>query len=95
LQSYFRSKTTQRADDSKASVLKQIAEFKSQTRPIVDYLESLGKVKRVDAMKELTVVSEYCKQEVKKLLGLVSPPTVVFMMGGPGAGKGWKLTVVF
>jgi len=83
-----------RANDSKENVEKQIVEFKTKTRPIVDYLESTGKVRRVDALKPVEEVYENCRLTVMKLAGMYTPPTVVFMMGGPGAGKGTQCTSI-
>jgi adenylate kinase len=49
---------TRRADDKAETVGARLAAYHSQTAPLLPYYEAQGKLKRVDGMAEMSVVTE-------------------------------------
>ncbi|CAK9114394.1 unnamed protein product [Durusdinium trenchii] len=75
-----RGKTSGRADDNSEAIRKRLATFKEESVPVVEYLKSQSLLRQVQCEK---AVEEVWK-DVRALFG----PSVVFVLGGPGAGKG-------
>mmetsp|Transcript_31617 Transcript_31617/g.57502 ORF Transcript_31617/g.57502 Transcript_31617/m.57502 type:complete len:1768 (+) Transcript_31617:51-5354(+) len=75
-----RGKTSGRADDNLESIRKRFVTFHKESMPVVEKFASEGKVRRIDA--------ETSKEEVWKSVQSLFGPSVVFVLGGPGAGKG-------
>eukprot|EP00429_Kryptoperidinium_foliaceum_P067148 CAMPEP_0176053898 /NCGR_PEP_ID=MMETSP0120_2-20121206/26813_1 /TAXON_ID=160619 /ORGANISM="Kryptoperidinium foliaceum, Strain CCMP 1326" /LENGTH=1339 /DNA_ID=CAMNT_0017387359 /DNA_START=54 /DNA_END=4073 /DNA_ORIENTATION=- len=75
-----RGKTSGRADDNLESIRKRFELFRSESIPVLDLFKSKGLLRRVDAGQPTEKV--WC--DVRRLFA----PTVVFVLGGPGAGKG-------
>lgn len=53
-----RSKTSGRNDDNIESLKKRFATFKNETMPIIDFYETLGKTKRINALRSVDLVFE-------------------------------------
>ncbi|XP_046330687.2 uncharacterized protein LOC124114162 [Haliotis rufescens] len=88
-----RAKTSGRVDDNEETIKKRLKTFHDVTTPVVDYYQSQGKVKKVAAEVGPDVVFK----EVEKIFDAFTAPTsgpalkdanVVFIVGGPGSGKG-------
>ncbi|CAE8582466.1 unnamed protein product, partial [Polarella glacialis] len=75
-----RGKTSGRADDNIESIKKRFVTFHKESTPVVEKFAKEGKVKRIDAEQSRDVVWS----KVQAHFG----PSVVFVLGGPGAGKG-------
>ncbi|CAE7617867.1 CMPK, partial [Symbiodinium pilosum] len=75
-----RGKTSGRADDNAEAIRKRLRTFKEESMPVVEHLKSKGLLRQVQCEK---AVEEVWK-DVRALFG----PSVVFVLGGPGAGKG-------
>lgn len=75
-----RGKTSGRADDNLASVKKRFQTFKQESMPVVEHFESKGLLRKVSAEKS----EEEVWVDVRAIFG----PSVVFVLGGPGSGKG-------
>ena len=75
-----RGKTSGRSDDNMEAIKKRFVTFQMESMPVVERLEVEGKLRRINAERDL----EEVWRDVKALFG----PSVVFMLGGPGAGKG-------
>ncbi|CAK0788396.1 unnamed protein product [Prorocentrum cordatum] len=75
-----RGQTSGRSDDNIEVIRKRFMTFHSESMPIVEKLQAEGMLRKVDAEKS---PDEVWKQ-VQPLFG----PSVVFVLGGPGSGKG-------
>merc|ERR1740121_1107058 len=75
-----RGKTSGRADDNAESIRKRFQTFKNESMPVAEKLEAQGLLRRVDA--------ERSAEEVWSSVRASFGPAVVFVLGGPGAGKG-------
>jgi len=75
-----RGKTSGRADDNIESIRKRFLTFHKESMPVVEHFQKQGRVRRIDAEQHADAVW----RDVQVLFG----PSVVFVLGGPGAGKG-------
>ena len=74
-----------RKDDNLETLKKRFKVFKESTIPIVDAFEQQQKCIKVESMGSIqSIYSKMRKYFVRALL----EPKVVFVLGGPGAGKG-------
>jgi len=74
-----------RKDDNLETLKKRFGVFKEQTMPIVEHFKSQNKCRTVQAIGSIADI--YAKIRVHFIAELVKP-SVVFVLGGPGAGKG-------
>ncbi len=79
-----RGKTSGRSDDNEAAIVKRFVTFKEQSMPVINHYAKLGRVRKIDAMRSVDAVFD----DVKKVFA----PEVVFVLGGPGSGKGTQCT---
>jgi len=76
-----RGETSGRTDDNEASIIKRFKTFQEESVPIIKSFEQAGKLKTINA--------GLSKEEVfEKVRMLFVKPDVVFVVGGPGSGKG-------
>eukprot|EP00929_Paragymnodinium_shiwhaense_P113635 TRINITY_DN81924_c0_g1_i1.p1 TRINITY_DN81924_c0_g1~~TRINITY_DN81924_c0_g1_i1.p1 ORF type:complete len:1781 (+),score=505.68 TRINITY_DN81924_c0_g1_i1:112-5454(+) len=75
-----RGKTSGRSDDNIESIKKRFRVFQGDSKPVIDKFAAEGALRRIDAKQSPDAVW----QDVQRLFG----PSVVFVLGGPGAGKG-------
>ncbi|KAL5483844.1 hypothetical protein EMCRGX_G020260 [Ephydatia muelleri] len=88
-----RGKTSGRVDDNEETIRKRLQTFQKSTLPVIQHYEAKGKVKKinsdqgVDAVYSdvLKALSQFKKVDLKKRL---QNTPVVFVLGGPGSGKG-------
>ncbi|CAE7221606.1 cmpk, partial [Symbiodinium sp. KB8] len=81
-----RGKTSGRADDNIESIRKRFLTFHQESRPVVERFQADGRVVRIDAEQHRDDVW----RDVQALFG----PSVVFVLGGPGSGKGTQCTKI-
>ncbi|KAJ4760207.1 UMP-CMP kinase [Rhynchospora pubera] len=85
-----------RFDDNIETIRKRFKVFVESSLPVVEYYDSLGKVKKIDAAKSITEVfedvkvifSSFAPKEACRSLLCDKKVTVIFVLGGPGSGKG-------
>jgi adenylate kinase family enzyme len=78
-----------RADDNVETIKKRLATFERETKPILDLFEKRKILIRIDGMKSVDEISEDVSTQFKKRrLDYPGMPNVVFVIGGPGCGKG-------
>jgi adenylate kinase len=75
-----RGKTSGRADDNASSIVKRFHTFVEQSMPVINHYAKLGKVRQIDATPSATTVFNAVRD--------VFAPTVVYVLGLPGSGKG-------
>ena len=78
-----RGKTSGRSDDNEESIKKRLVTYTESTKPIIDWFAERGKCRAVDSNRAMDVVfSEVASH-------FMAPKfEVVFVLGGPGSGKG-------
>jgi adenylate kinase len=78
-----RGKTSGRSDDNEESIKKRLVTYTESTKPIIDWFAERGKCRTVDSNRDLDVV-------FSEVATHFAPPKfeVVFVLGGPGSGKG-------
>ena len=78
-----------KSDDNTEAFKERYAAFKKQTAPLNDYFQKQGKLVEIKAERSIEVVTRQVLLEVQeKIFGQrIVPPRVVFVVGGPGAGK--------
>lgn len=74
-----RAETSGRSDDKEEILLKRLRNYNEQSKPVVDLYEQFGKVRRIDASKDINEVYE----ETKKAM----LPSISFMLGPKASGK--------
>lgn len=80
-----RAKTSGRPDDNAESIKKRFKTFVDSTLPVLQYYENMGLLRSVSAVPEPDIVFN----EVKKVFDAEhTKPEIVFVLGGPGSGKG-------
>jgi adenylate kinase family enzyme len=81
-----RGKTSGRSDDNAETIKKRFDTFTNQTQPILAQYETKGQVVKVNSERDVEEVHADVKRAI--LDKVVSKPKVVFVLGGPGSGKG-------
>lgn len=81
-----RGKTSGRADDNIESIKKRFKTFLDQSLPVINWYEKEGRLVKISSEPPIDEVY----QEVQKYFEPAEPtePKVVFVLGGPGSGKG-------
>ena len=96
-----RAETSGRADDNIETIKKRFDTFTNQSMPVVDKYEAQGKVVKVSAVPPPEEVYTHVEAMFKELAGcaaddsaslldgpLLTDKEIVFVLGGPGSGKG-------
>jgi len=87
-----RAETSGRVDDNEETIKKRLVTFHDVTKPVVDKYETEGKLKKISAeegpdevfVEVEKVFDELMAEDVNPL----ADAKVVFVVGGPGSGKG-------
>ena len=89
-----RGQTSGRADDNPDSIRKRFRTYLDSTMPVIQHFAQQGKVRQVSAVDSVDAVYK----QVQVIFSALPPPSatssaaakpkVVFVLGGPGAGKG-------
>ncbi|XP_041368215.1 adenylate kinase isoenzyme 5-like isoform X2 [Gigantopelta aegis] len=90
-----RAKTSGRVDDNEETIKKRLKTFHDITTPVIDYYEQQNKVRKIKAEGTVDdIFEEVDKIFVKNFPGVTADKTslknlkVLFVIGGPGSGKG-------
>ncbi len=95
-----RGKTSGRADDNEETIGLRLKTFHNETKPVISHYDKQGKLKVINCEKEASVVFDGIKKILDKEEGFEFEPsrkldlsplkeaTVLFVIGGPGSGKG-------
>lgn len=92
-----RGENSGRVDDNEESIKKRIKVFHSQSLPAIDHFKQIGKLRRIDATGDVEEVYEQTRKHFVTIMKndgvMITPlppllPTIVFVLGGPGSGKG-------
>ncbi|KAI9347980.1 adenylate kinase-domain-containing protein [Zopfochytrium polystomum] len=89
-----RGKTSGRADDNIETIKKRFHTFETESLPVVDYFESLGNLVKIDSTQSVNEVYLQVEKRLAEVGGIpsISRPfegdKIVFVLGGPGSGKG-------
>ena len=62
-----RGKTSGRSDDNEESIAKRLTVFNEQTRPVIDYYASLGKLMRIDANRDIQAITADAEKHLDDL----------------------------
>jgi len=76
-----------REDDQIDVIKKRFTTYMSETMPIVDLYKEKNQVIHINGMRSIEEVWEDTKKHIEEVQAR-KPPKVLFVLGGPGAGKG-------
>jgi len=84
-----RGKTSGRSDDNIESIRKRFYTYQNDTKPIIDHFTETGRCWRIvsDTTRD-QVFLETRKVLIETLKFKALPPKALFVLGGPGSGKG-------
>ncbi|KAI8922607.1 adenylate kinase-domain-containing protein [Entophlyctis helioformis] len=82
-----RGKTSGRADDNLETIRKRFITFNDQSLPVVDYYKKKGKCIEISSERPIDVVYNDARHVFIPPKPL-HHPNIVFVLGGPGSGKG-------
>ena len=82
-----RGKTSGRADDNIDTIKKRFQTFQEQSLPVIDHLKKKGKCIEISCTTSVDAVYEQARNHFIPPLKL-SLKNLVFILGGPGSGKG-------
>jgi len=80
-----RGQTSGRSDDNAKSIKKRFKTFVEQSIPVISYYEKKSLVKRISAVPPPPKVAE---RVAKHFTSFTEVPDIIFVLGGPGSGKG-------
>ncbi|KNE64646.1 hypothetical protein AMAG_10003 [Allomyces macrogynus ATCC 38327] len=86
-----RGETSGRADDNLESIKKRFRTFQETSMPVVEYYKALGKVAEISSDATVAEVLHKTQDALAQYLPQLKPlrfKNVVFVLGGPGCGKG-------
>ncbi|KAK6195177.1 hypothetical protein SNE40_000655 [Patella caerulea] len=93
----YRAKTSGRADDNEETIKKRLKTFHDSTQPVIDHFEKAGKVKTIKAEGSVDEIFAQVQNVFKDLNieeSKLSDAKVVFVVGGPGSGKGTQCSKI-
>ena len=82
-----RGKSSGRVDDNEATIVKRFKVFQMQSMPVVNYFSRRGRVKMI-AATDSADNHVRSRDEIYEQVRQCFAPEVVFVLGGPGSGKG-------
>jgi len=86
-----RAETSGRADDNLDTIKKRLVTFHEVTTPVISHYSALGKVKEISAEADKDVVFTEVDKIMTQTIATekaLKQAKVVFVIGGPGSGKG-------
>merc|ERR1711937_654502 len=91
-----RAETSGRADDNIETIKKRLNTYNEATAPVLAAFKSTGRAMEIDAGRDIDLVFADSCAAIEKTLGIapkhvdvdLSNTKVVFVLGGPGTGKG-------
>ncbi|EGR29037.1 hypothetical protein IMG5_164490 [Ichthyophthirius multifiliis] len=83
-----RAQGSGRSDDNIESLKKRFKTYQESTKPIVDMYKKLNKIIIANAEGSPDQVYSQIKPVFEREFGSIKKPQIVFVLGGPGCGKG-------
>mmetsp|Transcript_8209 Transcript_8209/g.23570 ORF Transcript_8209/g.23570 Transcript_8209/m.23570 type:complete len:1068 (-) Transcript_8209:65-3268(-) len=83
-----RGETSDRADDNAETIKKRFKTFIEQSVPVVDEYKARGLAHKISAVPPPKEVYQKVKEVLLNITGPLGDAAIIFMFGGPGAGKG-------
>ncbi|XP_012945392.1 adenylate kinase 8 [Aplysia californica] len=86
-----RAETSGRADDNAETIKKRLVTFHDVTTPVISHYTKLGKVKKVNAESDKDSVFLEVDKIISEAIATskaLKEAKIVFVIGGPGSGKG-------
>ncbi|KAL3872035.1 hypothetical protein ACJMK2_040004 [Sinanodonta woodiana] len=85
-----RAQTSGRVDDNEETIKKRLETFHKITTPVIDHYQKQGKVRTVNAEGDVNDVFKQVEKIFDPLMSSadLSNAKVLFVVGGPGSGKG-------
>merc|ERR1719174_1207599 len=90
-----RGKTSGRSDDNTEAIKKRFVTFRSESLPIIEMYRASGSLVDVNAERSIDAVWEHVQVAFREGPAAAAAhgaaaakPSVVFVLGGPGSGKG-------
>jgi adenylate kinase len=80
-----------RDDDNIETIKKRFKTYVNETQPIGDLFKGKGMLMSIDGMKPIEDVWESTRKLIQKLM---AKPKVLFVLGGPGVGKGTQCSKI-
>jgi len=85
-----RAKTSGRSDDNLESLKKRFDTYQNETKPVIELFESKNLIKKINAerpVEEVYADTHAALETIKDCL-TTPKPSAIFVLGGPGSGKG-------
>ena len=90
-----RGKTSGRSDDNAESIILRLKTFEQETLPIVKKFDDMKNCIRINAINTREEVYEELKKKLTDVNVFPPPPAdMLFVLGGPGAGKGTQCAIL-
>eukprot|EP00877_Chromochloris_zofingiensis_P005325 jgi/Chrzof1/14794/Cz09g16130.t1 len=83
-----RGETSGRSDDNAETIKKRFHTFIDQSMPVIEHYEHQGKAHRISAVPPPEEVFKTVQQVLEGKQELPADAKVIFVLGGPGSGKG-------
>jgi len=89
-----RAKTSGRSDDNPEAIKKRFQTYQDETKPVVEHFEKKNLIRKINAEREVSEVfadTQRVLDSIKDALKISleeSKPKAIFVLGGPGSGKG-------
>ncbi|XP_064616730.1 adenylate kinase isoenzyme 1-like [Liolophura sinensis] len=92
-----RGKNSGRVDDNEETIKKRLETFHNITQPVIDHFQDQNKVRKISAIGDVDEVFKQVEKvldEVTKEDVTLKDAQVVFVLGGPGSGKGTQCSKI-
>ena len=77
-----------RSDDNEETIMKRLDTFKNQSEPVIaSWVAQKKAIMEIDATGEIADIQKATITAFAKA-GIINQPKIIFVIGGPGAGKG-------
>jgi len=92
-----RSKTSGRSDDNPEAIKKRFDTYQNETKPVIEHFEAKNLIRKINAEREVTDVFADTQRvldavkdslKAKEVAVEDKKPSAIFVLGGPGSGKG-------
>jgi UMP-CMP kinase family protein len=85
-----RSKTSGRSDDNPESMKKRFDTYQNETKPVIELFETKNLIRKINAERSVDEVYADTHAALESIKACLKPPkpSAVFVLGGPGSGKG-------
>jgi adenylate kinase family enzyme len=82
-----RGETSGRLDDNLESIQKRLKNFEEITMPVIEHYKAIDKIKIINSERDVTEVTE---DTISCFKLPFADDKIVFVIGGPGSGKGMQ-----